>query len=814
MRLVTDSGEAVRAYDEADAIAARAGNVPTSAHLLLALFSFPNRAQVLLQERRVRIESVQRCLTPAEDEARRTVQRVKDRAHAIASGAGAEEVDCLHVLIAISRMRDTVAYRLLERSGAPLTELRNVAVSYITGPLPRRFRTLPRQEKRATVSPKRPSRASAPAARETRATPPPRRSVSETPPMPSPEPAAAPEPVTPRRAYVSATTARLGPLRLEDVAPALASCSVDLTAQARDGLLDTAIGREREICSIVDILGKRRANNPVLVGPAGVGKTAIVEGLAVKIARGDDDVETLHDRMLVALDTGALVAGTGLRGAFSERLGAIKAEVAAAERNIIVFIDELHTLIGAGTSGEGPQDAANELKSALARGDFPCIGATTADEFKRHVEKDPALQRRFSPIHVDEPSCDEAVLILEGAVSPYAEHHGLDYSLDALHAAVTLSHRFINERKLPDKAFAVVDLAGSRARRRHADRVERLDVAKVISEWSGVPLERLAEADTTRFARAEELLQEKLVGHNHVVAAVGRALQRGFAGFNGARPMGSFLFLGPTGVGKTELVKVLAEFVFGKRDAVLRLDMSEMSEKHAVARLIGAQPGYIGYEEGGQLTEALRKRPFQIVLFDEIEKAHPDVVNLLLQILDEGHLTDTHGRRVSFANTLIVLTSNLGADAMASRGQVGFGASAPTRAEDAAIAAARRALPPELWGRLDERLVFAALTREQVHAVAGMQLHASHEALKEERQVSLEWDDAVVEFLLDHGGYSPETGARGMRQAIQRYVEAPIAEMILAGKIRGATTLRLTPQGERDRLLLTRAGMRRGRGLH
>jgi len=445
--------------------------------------------------------------------------------------------------------------------------------------------------------------------------------------------------------------------------------------------------------------------------------------------------------------------------------------------------------MGAGTSGEGSQDAANELKAALARGEFPCIGATTHAEFKKHVEKDPALERRFDPIFVEEPSVDEAILILESAVVPYAEHHQVSYSLDAIHAAVQLSHRFVPERKLPDKAFAILDLAGSRVRRRGAGNVTRLDIAQGIHEWSGVPLERLAEADADRFSKAEELLSEKFVGHEDVVKAVCGVVRRGFAGFNSRRPMGSMLFLGPTGVGKTELVKALAEFLFGRRDAIVRVDMSEMSESHSVARLIGAQPGYVGFEEGGQLTEALRKRPFQVVLFDEVEKGHLDVQNLLLQILDEGQLHDSKGRCISFTNTIIILTSNVGADRLGQGGrQVGFSGDSTSDATDKkfharVFEAARGAFTPELWGRLDERLVFSKLCREQVRAIAGLQLSESSKALFGEREITLRWDKHLVEFLLDNGGFAPESGARGMRQAIQRYVEGPIAERILKGDL-------------------------------
>ncbi len=807
MALLPENPEAVRAFLEAEDIADKAGQPLSSAHLLLAFFCFPNRAQTLLAERGVDEERIIAQIRVLEDEPKRTVQRLRDRARDIAKSVGADDVDCLHILIAITRLRDAFAYNLLDKCGSSLTALRNVAVSYVTGTLPRRYRTLPSATETTTyIAPRGPQTRIAPSQVLDRddvddddmtaeAKPEPvRKPKKPPPPLPPPPPTRYGRHVSSvpgaKPATTTVTTTTVEPEKqaaprpkLEELAPTLAACGIDLTEQAKSGRLDIAIGRERELEALIDILGKRRANNPILVGPPGVGKTAIVEGLAVKIARGDDDVAHFRDRYVVALDTGAMVAGTSLRGAFSERLGAIKDEVARANQRIVVFIDELHTLIGAGSSGEGAQDAANELKTALARGEFPCIGATTHDEFKKYVEKDAALERRFTPITVAEPTPDEAILICEGAIGAYADHHQVAYSIDAVHAAVQLSHRFINERHLPDKAFAVVDLAGSRCRRRGARRVERIDIARVVHEWSGVPLERLADADAERLARAEELMGEKLIGHPHVVETVARAIRRGFAGFNGKRPISSFLFLGPTGVGKTELVKILAEFLFGRRDAIVRVDMSEFAEQHSVARLIGAQPGYVGYEDGGWLTEKLRRRPFQIVLFDEIEKAHRDVLNVLLQILDEGHLTDARGRRVSFVNTLVVLTSNLGAGAVGRSGKsIGFTSSDDavlTGNRDAVLEAARHELAPELWGRLDERMVFDPLSRPQVREVAKLQLAESAAALFAERAITLQWDDAVLDFLLDHGGFAPETGARGMRHTIQRYVEAPIAERVL-----------------------------------
>ncbi len=818
MSYVSDSPQAVRAFIEAEDIARRAQQAPSTAHLLLALFTFPNRAQVLLGDRRLNEDSILREIRVMEDEPRRMLAQVRERAREIAGHAGSSEVDCLHVLIAVTRLRDAFAYRLLERTGTSITALRNVAMSYVTGSMPRRYRTMPRPSVSEEPRLKSQTRTLAPRVLER---PDPDEVIDvpdESDELDAVAAALESEPALVRPTQVATKAKAAAPAAatksLSEAAPNLFACGIDLTERAREGRIDIAIGRERELEAVVDILGKRRANNPVLVGPPGVGKTAIVEGLAVKIVRGDSDVAHFRDRILFALDTGALVAGTSLRGAFSERLGAIKAEVAAAGGRIVVFIDELHTLIGAGASGEGPQDAANELKAALARGEFPCIGATTADEYKKHIEKDSALERRFTPVSVEEPSPDEAVLILEGGIGPYSEHHGVDYGLDAVHAAVQLSHRFITERKLPDKAFAVIDLAGSRARRRGAARVERVDVARVVHEWAGVPLERLVDADAQRFASMEAILADKLIGHQQALAAVCRAVRRGFAGFNGKRPMGSFLFLGPTGVGKTELAKILAEFLFGRRDALVRFDMSELAEPHAVARLVGAQPGYVGFEEGGQLTEALRKRPFQVVLFDEIEKAHRDVLNVLLQVLDEGQLTDSRGRRVSFANTLVVLTSNLGADKFGAKSRsIGFGGDdSSTAAEDAVLEAARAQLAPELWGRLDERLVFAALSREQVRRVAGLQLGDSARALFAEREVTINWSPEVVDFLLAHGGYAPETGARGMRHTIARYVEGPLAEKVLLGELKSGDTVQLTLSSSyADELAIERAGARRRR---
>jgi ATP-dependent Clp protease ATP-binding subunit ClpC len=803
--IIKKSASVVRALLEAEDISKKAAQPLSSTHLLLALFTFQNRAQILLEERGVDEDRLLSHIHQLDEEPQGTVFRIRDRARDIAISSQSESIDCLHLLIALTRLRDCFAYRVLQRTGLSLTSLRNIAVSYVTGNMPRRFKSIPPPPSPSTLV-QRSRQISAPQVLDRE----PELQECEEDEFSFADAIIehSPEQLSQSRSSLEATTTdeKHHVESFEQSAPALSACGVNLTALAKEGKLDDVIGRESEVERLIDILGKRRANNPILLGSPGVGKTAIVEGFAFKIARGDSDVEHFRNRTIFSLDTGALVAGTSLRGAFSERLAAIKAEVAAAQGAIIVFIDEIHTLMGAGSSGDGPQDAANELKTALARGDFPCIGATTHDEFKKHIEKDPALERRFDPIMVEEPSEDEAILILEHAMGPYADHHGINYSLEAVHAAVKLSHRFISERKLPDKAFALIDLAGSRARRRNADIVNRHDVAKIVAEWTGVPLERMSGSEQGRIQQAETFIAEKFIGHPNVLKAVCASIRRGFAGLNKRRPMGSFLFLGPTGVGKTELAKLLAEFLFGKRDAMVRIDMSELSEKHAVSRLVGAQPGYVGFEQGGQLTEALRKRPFQVVLFDEIEKAHSDVWNLLLQVLDEGHLTDNQGHRVSFANTLVILTSNLGSRELKSvGGAIGFGArldNAPASLAKPVLDAAQSELPPELWSRIDEHLVFMRLNESQIRQIAQLQLAECREHLFSEHEITLGWDAAVIDFLLGRIGSIDDLGARGMRQGIQRYVEAPIADAILGGDLFAGSLAHLeVAAGERIQVL-------------
>ena len=568
--------------------------------------------------------------------------------------------------------------------------------------------------------------------------------------------------------------------------PTLAQIGRNLTAMAARGELDPVVGRDEEIERTLDVLAKRHANNPCLVGVTGVGKTSVVRGIAARIA-GGQDVASLDDRIVIEIDPTALLGGTGVRGALAERIVQIKTEVTRSEGRIVVFFDEIHALFG----GEAGEEAANELKIALARGELPCIGATTIDEYRRAIDSDAALARRFTPIEVVELSPEAAFLALEQVAPAFAKHHGTHFTQEALAASVSWSVRYLPGRALPDKAVGIVDLAGARARRRGGTEVTHEQIAEVVSELADVPLERLLETDRERMLRFESLLADRIVGHTAALARVAAVLRRNASGFRSKRPIGSFLLLGPTGVGKTETAKAIAHCLFQSPDAMTRLDLSEYAEAHAIARLVGAPPGYVGHEAGGQLTEAVRRRPYQVLLLDEIEKAHRDVLESFLQVFDEGRLTDGRGRTIDFTNVVVILTSNLGSEVSvkaAARGKIGFAARADedakrTAYEEAVLASARGALPPELYNRLDEVLVFAPLSRTDVAEVARRMIAALAEELMRARGVKLDASEAAVEALLDAGGYDPELGARPMRRAIGRLVEAPIAEMILRSEL-------------------------------
>ncbi|MEV5068640.1 ATP-dependent Clp protease ATP-binding subunit [Microbacterium sp. LMI12-1-1.1] len=644
--------------------------------------------------------------------------------------------------------------------------------------------------------------------------------------------------------------------------PLLDTYGTDLTARAVAGDLDPVIGRADEIEQTIEILSRRTKNNPVLVGEAGVGKTAIVEGLAQAIVDGGVPAQLLGKRV-VALDLPAMLAGTRYRGDFEERLTKTMDEIAAHKGELIVFIDEVHTVVGAGGAGDGGMDAGNILKPRLARGELHLVGATTLKEY-RVIEKDPALERRFQPVRVGEPSVEDAVLILRGLKPAYEEHHGIAYTDEALRAAVELSDRYLTERVLPDKAIDLIDQAGARLRLRlgakvdvsglierlatleadknaavsaeHYEEASRIrdqiaevqakldqatasgvaaarvdavvgepEIAAVISRATGIPVNRLTETERERLASLEDELHDRVIGQDDAVVAVAKAVRRNRTGMGDARrPVGSFLFLGPTGVGKTELAKALAASLFDDESAVIRFDMSEFGERHTVSRLVGAPPGYVGYDEAGQLTERVRRNPYSIVLFDEIEKAHPDVFNLLLQVLDDGRLTDGQGRTVDFRNTVVVMTSNLGSEFLASRGgaigflpdgggETGFGSEKDLR--DRVFGKLREAMRPEFLNRIDEIVLFRKLDKPQLQSIVRLLLGAS-EARLAKREVDFVVTDGAVAWLAEHG-YEPEYGARPLRRLIQREVDDRIADLFVTGALVDGGVVTVDAVGDR-----------------
>ncbi|WP_068157783.1 ATP-dependent Clp protease ATP-binding subunit [Rhodococcus phenolicus] len=628
------------------------------------------------------------------------------------------------------------------------------------------------------------------------------------------------------------------PRGTDSTTPTLDEYGRDLTAEARAGSIDPVVGRADEIAQTVEILSRRRKNNPVLIGDPGVGKTAIVEGLAQRIVNGDVP-STLADRRVIALDVGALVAGSKYRGEFEERLTKVLDEVRAHSDELILFIDELHTIVGAGSGGEGSMDASNLLKPALARGDLHAIGATTIDEYRRYIEKDAALERRFQPVMVSEPSVDDTIEILRGLVDVYEEHHQVHYTDEALVAAAELSDRYITDRFMPDKAIDLVDQAGARVRLRtktsdpdtrsleeelarlgrekdsavsgedyeragqlkkeianvrdrlgragtgSTPQVEVVDIAEVISRQTGIPVAELTTEERQRLLDLEDVLHARVVGQEQAVTSVAEAVRRARAGLSDPRrPIGSFLFLGPTGVGKTELAKALAEAVFGDEDRLIRFDMSEFQEKHTVSRLVGAPPGYVGYEEAGQLTDKVRRQPYSVVLFDEVEKAHPDVFNVLLQLLDDGRVTDAQGRTVDFKNTIVILTSNIGSDLILGAPDSDIEALTPQLMERL-----HAHFRPEFLNRIDETVVFRRLDKDQLHNIVELILDGTRRLLRAQ-DIGLDVTDAAVDRLADIG-FEPQFGARPLRRTVQRELDNKLSGLLLKGTLGSGDTVRV-----------------------
>ncbi|PEY31748.1 ATP-dependent Clp protease ATP-binding subunit ClpC [Bacillus cereus] len=639
--------------------------------------------------------------------------------------------------------------------------------------------------------------------------------------------------------------------------PTLDSLARDLTVVAREGRLDPVIGRSKEIQRVIEVLSRRTKNNPVLIGEPGVGKTAIAEGLAQQIVNNEVP-ETLRDKRVMTLDMGTVVAGTKYRGEFEDRLKKVMDEIRQAG-NIILFIDELHTLIGAG-GAEGAIDASNILKPSLARGELQCIGATTLDEYRKYIEKDAALERRFQPIHVDEPSLEESIQILKGLRDRYEAHHRVSITDDAIDASVKLSDRYITDRFLPDKAIDLIDEAASKVRLRSyttppnlkelevkleeirkekdaavqsqefekaaslRDMEQRLrekledtkrqwkeqqgkensevtveDIANVVSTWTRIPVSKLAQTETNKLLNLESILHDRVIGQDEAVVAVAKAVRRARAGLKDPkRPIGSFIFLGPTGVGKTELARALAESMFGDEDAMIRIDMSEYMEKHSTSRLVGSPPGYVGYEEGGQLTEKVRRKPYSVVLLDEVEKAHPDVFNILLQVLEDGRLTDSKGRTVDFRNTIVIMTSNVGAEALKRNKHLGFNVQDEGRdysdMKGKVMDELKKAFRPEFLNRIDEIIVFHMLEKKHIQEIVTLMVNQLVNRLKEQ-EIELELTSKAIEAIADKG-FDREYGARPLRRAIQKHVEDRLSEELLKGAIEKGQKVVFDAEGE------------------
>ncbi len=642
--------------------------------------------------------------------------------------------------------------------------------------------------------------------------------------------------------------------------PMLDKYSRDITKLAREGRLDPVIGRDNEIMRAVQILSRRTKNNPCLLGEPGVGKTAIVEGLAIRITEGSAP-KTISDKRVVSMDLSAMVAGSKYRGEFEERIKSVIAEVVKAG-NIILFVDELHTLIGAG-GAEGAMDASNILKPSLARGELQMIGATTIEEYRKHIEKDAALERRFQPVTVEEPNEDEAVSILMGIKHKYEEHHGVEITPEAVREAVKMSERYINDRFLPDKAIDVMDEAASKKHIGHmststaesrldeeiamlavakesaikegdfvkageiyreqqkkekrlvrmTERKKRMkndrrlavtedDIAEVVSMWTKIPVTKITEKENERLMKLESILEKRVIGQDEAVSTVAKAIKRGRVGLKDpARPVGSFLFLGPTGVGKTELSKALAEALFGTEESLIRVDMSEFMEPHSVAKMIGSPPGYVGFDEGGQLSEKVRRHPYSVVLFDEIEKAHPDVFNVLLQVLDDGHITDSKGRKVSFKNTVIIMTSNAGAQRIVEPKKLGFGAEEDPendykKMKSGVMDEVKRIFKPEFINRIDDIIVFRQLDQSNMEAIAGLLTERFVKRAKEEMDITVKVTASAKRYVVKKGS-DKKYGARPLRRMIQSDIEDPLAEEILSGRIKNGDTVSVAANGDK-----------------
>jgi len=769
------------AFESADEF----GEKLNSLQLLFAIFMFNNSARMLFEEQNISEERLISFSGHCRPEPDRRVEEILDLASSISAKYGDVDVNCLHLVVAACRTPDCMAYHVMKSADVPISNIRTKAVSLLAN-LPDRYQKLFAQNSRMQISHQ--SQISGPK-----------------------RPAAVRGPLAPSPAALSSTTHNTAtsnnsgqnefnfiPGLTGETGSVLESIANDMLALAHGGAYEAVSGFERESVELVDILNKRRANNPIIVGPPGVGKTALIEGLAWRIAHQPESLPGFGERRLMQLETSRILQGTHLRGSLAKRMETLRSELRASGEKVVFFVDEIHQLINA--SSDAYAELAQEFKTALSFGDFSCIGASTWDDYNAAIDKDPAFSRYFHILELKEPDEAATLAIVRQSAPSYSRYHGVEFDEDALLQAVRLSTRYINERCQPDKALSLLDMAASRAHREGRTTVDVRLLAELVAQIAEIPTEQLVISESDRYLKLEEKLARRIIGHEIALKRLSDVLRRNAAGFRGERPIGSFLFAGPTGVGKTEVAKALAMELFGSSDHMVRFDMSEFSESHSLARLIGAPPGYVGYSEGGQLTEALRRKPFQIVLLDEIEKAHHDVIQVLLQILDDGRLTDGRGRRIDFSNAVIIMTSNLGSRLFENpekrRSGFGFASESCSDYSDTVagvIEEIRAAFPPELFNRIDEKLVFEPLSRPQVAQVAMLLLESTARKLLSERRINLIFDESLCAWLADNGGYEARYGARPMRRAVQTLVEGPLAAGILSGEFSDGDTLVVRP---------------------
>ncbi len=756
--------------EEAIHLADQQQREPTSLHLFLSALMVPNSCLMLIEDMGYTEDHFLPYIHPSIVENPSLADDVLNEAEAVADMHRSREVNCLHLLIGFLRMRNCLARQLMAKANVSFGKLRTKAIAMMNDKMPARYRKLfddNRRNQEKMLEAARLQGAGTPSA--------PRSSVGPNrQPGRNPQSAQAPNP--------------------QNNGALLPYLTQDLTAWAAQGKLDEVIGRDNELSELMDILNKRRANNALVVGEPGIGKTSLVHGLALQAAREDCQLPGLQGRRILELDLSTLTQGTGMRGALSERISQLKQEVRQARHDVVIFLDNLHHLFGFNV--DGLNDFVQDIKSALDAGEFPCIATTTPRDLRDIREQAPAFVRCFHPLELKEPNPDATFEILNRLVPEFEGHHNVTYSAEVQWAAIQLSNRYLKEQHQPDKALSLIDFAGSRAQREQRSEVTVEDVAERVHRLTAVPMSQLVLSDTERYLSLASRLSKRIVGHEQALENISRVLQRNAAGFAGDRPIGSFLFAGPTGVGKTEVARALAMELFDSPDAMLRYDMSEFSEAHSTSKLIGAPPGYVGYREGGSLVDTVRQKPFQLILFDEFEKCHPDVQQILLQLLDAGRLTDSHGKTTDFTHTVVIMTSNLGVEAFErTEKSIGFMGSAPDKkdTERQVIEIVRRSISPELFNRIDEKFVFGRLSKDEVAHIARLQLEQSAEKLWRERRIELDFDPEVFEHLVSNGGWDPRYGARPMRRTIQNLVEAPLSNMILKGEVQENDAIRLRP---------------------